>query len=84
MVPRKGIDTVIQGFAGLVRRHRTPARLLIVGGESDDLDPHFTPEIGRLRRIAEQEGVVERVTFAGRGGAAATSSNTITAPPIFL
>ncbi len=68
MVPRKGIDTVIQGFAGLVRRHRTPARLLIVGGESDDPDPRFTPEIGRLRRIAEQEGVAEWVTFAGRRG----------------
>ncbi|WP_083448358.1 glycosyltransferase [Nitrospira moscoviensis] len=68
MVPRKGIDTAIRGFAGLVRRHRTPARLLIVGGESDDPDPAVTPEIGRLRRIAVDEGVADHIAFVGRRG----------------
>ncbi len=68
IVPRKGIDTVIQGFAGLVHRHRTPARLLIVGGESDDPDPAATPEIGRLRQVAVQEGVEDSITFVGRRG----------------
>jgi len=68
IVPRKGIDNVIRGFAGLVQRHGTPAKLLIVGGESDDPDPRVTPEIGRLRDIAQQEGVADLVTFAGRRG----------------
>lgn len=68
MVPRKGIDTVIRGFAGLVHRHRTAARLLIVGGESDDPDPRVTPEIGRLRQIAIEEGVADAITFVGRRG----------------
>lgn len=68
LVPRKGIDAVIRGFAGLVHGHGTPARLLIVGGESDDPDPRFTPEIGRLRQIAAEEGVEELVTFVGRRG----------------
>jgi len=68
MVPRKGIDTVIRGFAALVRRQQAPARLLIVGGESDDPDPAVTPEIGRLRRIAVDEGVNEHITFVGRRG----------------
>ncbi|HJT19201.1 MAG TPA: glycosyltransferase [Nitrospira sp.] len=68
LVPRKGIDTIIRGFAGLVRRHQTAAKLLIVGGESDDPDPSFTPEIGRLQHIGETEGMAQLVTFVGRRG----------------
>jgi glycosyltransferase involved in cell wall biosynthesis len=66
MVPRKGVDNVIRGFAGLVRRSKIAARLVIVGGESDDPDPAATPEIGRLREIAAGEGVLDRVIFTGR------------------
>ncbi len=68
LVPRKGIDNVVRGFAGFVHRHRSPARLLIVGGDSDDPDPRFTPEIARLRRIAIEEGVEAHITFVGRRG----------------
>jgi phosphoheptose isomerase len=68
MVRRKGVDTVIRGFARLRRDHAVPARLLVVGGESNDPDPAATPEIGRLVRIAEEEGVAEHVTFVGRRG----------------
>lgn len=68
MVPRKGVDNVIRGFARLLRDHKVPARLLIVGGESEDPDPRLTPEIGRLQSIVEEEGVKDEVTFAGRRG----------------
>jgi len=68
MVPRKGVDNVIRGFARLTREHEIAARLLIVGGESDTPDPATTPEIGRLMAIAAAEGVAERVTFTGRRG----------------
>ncbi|HEX7785638.1 MAG TPA: glycosyltransferase family 1 protein, partial [Methylomirabilota bacterium] len=68
LVPRKGVDTVIEGFARLVRDHRVDARLLIVGGESNDPDRRFTPEIGRLQDLAAREGVREQVTFVGRRG----------------
>jgi D-inositol-3-phosphate glycosyltransferase len=68
LVPRKGVDTVIRGLARLVHDHNTTARLLIVGGESEEPDPNLTPEIGRLRQIAEEEGVGELVTFIGRRG----------------
>lgn len=68
MVPRKGVDTAIEGFARLVRRHGVKARMLIVGGESDSPDPAYTPEIGRLADVAEQEGVRSLVTFTGRRG----------------
>lgn len=68
MVPRKGVDNVIRGFARLVRLSEISARLVIVGGESDDPDPAATPEIGRLRDIAAGEGVLDRVIFTGRRG----------------
>src|SRR5439155_5625648 len=57
LVPRKGGETVVRGVARLLRRHRLPARLLIVGGESEQPDPALTPEIGRLRAIAAEEGI---------------------------
>ena len=66
LVPRKGIDNVIRGLATLVTDHRIEAKLLVVGGESDEPDPVRTPEIGRLHRIAEAEGVGARVIFIGR------------------
>ena len=66
MVRRKGIDTVVQGFAGLVHDHGVAARLLIVGGESERPDPSITPEIGRLQEVARDAGVDHLVTFAGR------------------
>jgi phosphoheptose isomerase len=68
LVPRKGVDTVIRGFARLRREHRLNARLLIVGGDSNDPDPALTPEIGRLREVARAEGVEAAVVFVGRRG----------------
>jgi D-inositol-3-phosphate glycosyltransferase len=68
IVPRKGVDTAIRGFARLRRDHGVPARLLVVGGESNDPDPAATPEIGRLMALAAEEGVAEHVTFVGRRG----------------
>ncbi len=66
LVPRKGVDNVIRALGVLVRRLGVPAELLVVGGNSDIADPASTPEIGRLRAIAAEEGVAERVTFTGR------------------
>ena len=68
MVPRKGIDTVIRGYARFLTDHRAPTILLIVGGESDEPDPELTPEIGRLQRVATELGVHDRVRFVGRRG----------------
>src|SRR5690242_8640638 len=68
LVPRKGIDTVIRAQARLVRTHDIHARLLIVGGDSNDPDPRLTPEIARLQRIARDEGVEASVVFVGRRG----------------
>jgi phosphoheptose isomerase len=66
MVPRKGVDNAIRGLARLQRDHDLPARLLIVGGAEREPDATRTPEIGRLRQIAREEGVEDRVVFVGR------------------
>ena len=66
MVPRKGVDTVIEGLAQLRDRKKMDARLLIVGGETDKPDENATPELGRLKAIAEQRGISDRVQFMGR------------------
>jgi D-inositol-3-phosphate glycosyltransferase len=66
LVPRKGVDNVIRGLGILVHRLGVPARLLVVGGNSDIADAATTPEIGRLRALAMEEGVADRVTFTGR------------------
>ena len=66
LVPRKGIDTVIHGLARLVRDYGIQARLVVVGGESENPDPSTTPELERLIKIAQDERVDNRVTFVGR------------------
>lgn len=66
MVPRKGVETAIRGFARMLARDPAPARLVLVGGDSEDPDPAATPEIGRLQAIAEECAVADRVLFAGR------------------
>src|SRR5690606_19942270 len=66
MVPRKGVDDAVKGLAALVHNHGIKARLIIVGGESDDADPAVTPEIGRLMKLAKDLNIEEYVTFAGR------------------
>lgn len=71
MVPRKGADNVIKGFAQYMKHAKKPSRLLIVGGETEIPDPILTPEIGRLMRVAEEEGVANIVTFTGSRGRSA-------------
>jgi D-inositol-3-phosphate glycosyltransferase len=66
IVPRKGIETVIRGFAKYKKNEDGPTRLIIVGGNSPSPDPEATPEIGRLQNIAQEEGVAHAVSFTGQ------------------
>src|SRR5207244_925390 len=68
MVQRKGVDTAIEGFAHLLHDHKVPARMIVVGGESDEPDPKLTPELARLQALAEELHVADRVQFTGRRG----------------
>lgn len=54
--PIKGIDLLLESVALL----RTPARLLVVGG-----DPNGDPEVERLRARATELGIANRVRFPG-------------------
>ncbi len=65
MVPRKGVDNVIESLA-ILRNNNIKIRLLIVGGESDLPDPVICPEIGRLQQLAVAKGVEGSITFTGR------------------
>ena len=64
LVPRKGVDNVIRAV-GRMSAGR-PWRLLVVGGESVQPDERRTPEIARLRAVAREAGVADRVCFVGR------------------
>lgn len=66
MVPRKGVDNVIQAAALLRERFGVAARLLIVGGETDDPDRETSPEMLRLRGLAAALGIAPQVSFVGR------------------
>lgn len=68
MVPRKGVDNVIRAVGRMAPRAdgRRPVRLLVVGGNSPVPDERHTPEIGRLRGVAHEAGIAERVHFTGQ------------------
>lgn len=67
LVPRKGVDTLLGAFARLAAAQlRAPLRLMIVGGETHDPDDDPTPEMARLRGLAESLGVAGRVWFVGK------------------
>ncbi len=66
IVQRKGVDNVIYALARLVKKEGIQAKLLIVGGDSEEPDPKITPELGRLMTIAQKEGVEDCITFVGR------------------
>jgi glycosyltransferase involved in cell wall biosynthesis len=70
LVPRKGIENVILGVSRLRQRYGIHAHLYIVGGNSEAPNEQATPEISRLRRIAEQAGVSDLTAFVGRRGRA--------------
>ena len=65
MVPRKGVDNVIKAVSEL-KKKKQPLRLLIVGGEQDTPDASVCPEIARLQKSADAEGVASSVIFTGR------------------
>jgi D-inositol-3-phosphate glycosyltransferase len=68
MVPRKGVDNVVRALGLCVHEHQEDADLYVAGGNSDEANEIATPEIGRLRGIARECAVEDRVHFVGRHG----------------
>jgi glycosyltransferase involved in cell wall biosynthesis len=65
MVPRKGVDTVVQAVALLRDRHGVDAQLLVVGGDMHT-GGRDGPEMARLRALAERLGIAGYVRFVGQ------------------
>jgi glycosyltransferase involved in cell wall biosynthesis len=66
MVPRKGVDTVIQGVAMLRSRYQVEAELLVVGGDISRPQGCDSMEMARLRTLATQLGIGAHVRFVGQ------------------
>ncbi|MFN8629743.1 MAG: glycosyltransferase [Chloroflexota bacterium] len=66
LVPRKGVDTVIESIALLRDRHERFVRLLVVGGAERQPQPDRDPELARLTALVAARGLEDRVTFIGR------------------
>jgi D-inositol-3-phosphate glycosyltransferase len=64
MVPRKGVDNVIRSLSKIQTRQKV--KLLIVGGDAERPEDIQSPEMQRLVNIAQAEGVLDQVIFAGR------------------
>jgi glycosyltransferase involved in cell wall biosynthesis len=64
MVPRKGVDTVLEALA-LLRAQGIDAQLLVVGGDPAP-GRRDAPELDRLRLLAARLGVAADVHFTGR------------------
>ncbi|KQR67249.1 glycosyltransferase [Pedobacter sp. Leaf176] len=62
MVMRKGIDNLVEAFAAL--DHRSPKRLVIVGGPDTALEEDA--EYKRLNQLTAKLGISDKVYFAGR------------------
>lgn len=69
IVPRKGVDTVIEAVALLRNQHGIDARLVVVGGSMGN-DRHGSgrdaPELARLQALARELGIAADVHFAGQ------------------
>ncbi|HEX5538284.1 MAG TPA: glycosyltransferase family 1 protein [Methylophilaceae bacterium] len=67
MVPRKGVDNVIESLAVLRERHGIQARLLVVGGDiQQDKAPDASSELGRLMALTASLGLQQQVSFIGQ------------------
>ena len=66
ILPRKGIDNVIEGVANLCQTTQHRVTLIIVGGETDQAMPDNDEEMGRLAGVARSLGIADKVCFTGR------------------
>lgn len=65
MVPRKGVDNVITALS-LIDAEENDVKLVVVGGEFEAHELDCDPELKRLKDLASELGLAERVIFAGR------------------
>ncbi|GAB3286153.1 glycosyltransferase [Pseudoclavibacter terrae] len=64
LVPRKDVELVIRAMTLLPKRGVTDVELVVVGASGAGVTPD--PEVERLRKVASQLGVADRVRFRGQ------------------
>ena len=65
LVPRKGVENAIRAIPFLDPTVAERFQLLVVGGETAEVDLEREPEIRRLRKVADTFGIRDRVHFVG-------------------
>lgn len=66
LVQRKGVDLIIQALPLLAEAGFNDVELLIVGGSGDALNLEEDPEAQRLRSLAKELGVEDKMTMRGQ------------------
>jgi D-inositol-3-phosphate glycosyltransferase len=66
MVPRKGVDNVIESLAVLRDRYAIRARLLVVGGDAPNGRLQDCPELSRLMTLSASLRLQSQVNFIGQ------------------
>lgn len=66
LVQRKGVDLVVRALPLLAEAGLNDVELLIVGGSGDALTLQEDPEAQRLRLLAKELGVEDKVTLRGQ------------------
>jgi D-inositol-3-phosphate glycosyltransferase len=66
IVPRKGVDNVIESLAVLRDRYQVRARLLVVGGQLPQGNATDSPELTRLMTLSASLGLQQQVHFTGQ------------------
>lgn len=66
IVPRKGVDNVIESLAVLRERYRIRARLLVVGGQLSQDGAADSPELARLMALAVSLDLKQQIVFTGQ------------------
>lgn len=66
IVPRKGIDNVIESIAVLRDRFGIDAQLLVVGGDTADPDLSHSSELARLKELSARLNLHQQVIFTGQ------------------
>jgi D-inositol-3-phosphate glycosyltransferase len=66
LVPRKGMDLMIRSLHELAIRGRDDVELVIVGGAGASASLEEDPEVRRLRALAAELGVEDRVVLRGQ------------------
>lgn len=66
IVPRKGVDNVIESLAVLRDRYRIRAKLLVVGGHLPEDGAADSPEMARLMDLSASLGLQEQISFTGQ------------------